>query len=120
MRNCETMNETLRQKILHYFFFINAEKKERKKGAQSEREKKVRVRPCTVCDWWKIDVNCYDRGTVRLLANVSGHMEVEERGCSLRKLRKSFSGRIGARKREIGQLLIGSCPEVRFFFPSSL
>lgn len=119
MRNCETINETLRQKLWHYFFFCKCKKRNgRKERRASERKKKGRV--CTACDWWKIDVNCCDRGIMRLPANVFGHMEVEERGCSLRKLRKSFSGRIGARKREIGQLLIGSCPEIRFFFPSSL
>ena len=58
------------------------------------RKKKVRVRPCTTCDWWKIDVNCCDRGIVRLPVNVFGHMEVEERGCSLRKLRKCFLGEL--------------------------
>jgi len=106
MRNCETMNETLRQKIRHYFF-VNGKKKNERKERKASEKKKVRVRPCTACDWWKIDVNCCDRGIVRLPVNVFGHMEVEERGCSLRKLRKCFSGRIGTRKRKIGQLLIG-------------
>lgn len=114
---CEIAKRWMRRcaKKFYIIFFYKCRKKRTEERSAKRARKKVRVRPCTVCDWWKIDVNCYDRGTVRLLANVSGHMEVEERGCSLRKLRKSFSGRIGARKREIGQLLIGSCPEVRFF-----
>lgn len=72
MRNCETMNETLRQKIRHYcFFFCKCKKKEKteERSAKRAREKSTSA---TVYDWWKIDVNCCDRSIVRLLANVFG------------------------------------------------
>jgi len=53
MRNCETMNETLRQKIRNYFF-CKCKQKERKKGARKKNAKRARKKKqyeCTVCDW---------------------------------------------------------------------
>lgn len=60
----------------------------------------------------KIDVDCCDRGEQR----VRTHNKVEERSCSLRKLKKPSSGRVGAREHEIRQLVIGSVSETAFSF----